>query len=246
MMEQPIDVLIYEGYLFFLRCLKRIWPFGRKKFTEERWQVHYEAKKNSLERILKKMDDVVGHAIIPFAIGGALDMYYFSNLIPGTVFASMELINPDGKGPKPNRLGTYEVITCTRKTYTSIPKETHKQRIARIENGGATEFEKVERQMCSIMTRIGYYSMTAVLQPKDTAELPNKEGEPYDCIFFDEFDTKEIPFEVEGRRHGLLLCVQVHPTELQYAREHGTDKLIEKLMDAGIYPYSDLDREPVV
>jgi hypothetical protein len=49
------------------------------------------------------MHGFVGHAIIPFQIGGAVDMYYFPNGIPGTGFATVELIEPDGSGPKPHR-----------------------------------------------------------------------------------------------------------------------------------------------
>lgn len=50
------------------------------------------------------MHGIVGHAIIPFSIGGAVDMYYFTDHIKGTGFATMELLNPDGNGPKPNKL----------------------------------------------------------------------------------------------------------------------------------------------
>ena len=40
-------------------------------------QKHDEKKQQALEAILGKMHGFVGHAIIPFQVGGAVDMYYF-------------------------------------------------------------------------------------------------------------------------------------------------------------------------
>ena len=41
----------------------------------------------ALERTLGPMDDTVLHALIPFELGGFLDLYTFSKCIPGTVIA---------------------------------------------------------------------------------------------------------------------------------------------------------------
>lgn len=46
--------------------------------------------------------------------GGAVDMFYFPNGIQGTGFATMELLEPDGSGPKPNRIGTYELVAFSK------------------------------------------------------------------------------------------------------------------------------------
>lgn len=86
----------------------------KNRFTEEDYKRHYELKLKSLENILGKMHEFVGHSVIPFQAGGAVDMYYFPNAIDGTAFVTMELIEPDGSGPKPNRMGTYELIAFTR------------------------------------------------------------------------------------------------------------------------------------
>ena len=73
----------------------------KPEFSDEEYECHCEAKKAALECILGPMHDLVAHAIIPFQVGGTVDMYYFPNGIPGTGFATMELIEPDGSGPKP-------------------------------------------------------------------------------------------------------------------------------------------------
>ena len=86
----------------------------KKEFTQEEWDKDYELKSIGLEKVLGKANDLVGHAIIPFEVGGAVDMYYYSNGIKGTGFATMELIKPDGTGSIPNRLGTYELVAFTK------------------------------------------------------------------------------------------------------------------------------------
>ena len=95
--------------------------FGKKEtpkeFTEEEWNKHYEDKQAGLERVLGNMHHLVGHAIIPFDVGGNVDMYYFREGISGTGFATMELIKPDGTGSIPNRLGTYELVSFTKEAY---------------------------------------------------------------------------------------------------------------------------------
>jgi hypothetical protein len=228
--------------------LGRLWPFRRRGptgagFSDERYWQHYEAKKAALERILGPMDEVVGHAIIPFAVGGGVDVYYFSQAMPGTVFVTMELIEPDGTGPRPNRLGTYELVASTR-----LPAAPPEARIARRGDDAHEQdpFDLQERRAWGVLTALGRYSFEAVLEPGDTAEAPGGEGEPNRWVLLDEFETGGVPFEVEGRRHGLLLCMEVHPCEVEYAREHGSGELLEKLKQAGAYPYSDLDRPPVV
>jgi hypothetical protein len=210
--------------------------FGGKKknelppseFTDEEFEKDYELKSQGLEEVLGKSYEYVGHAIIPFAVGGAVDMYYYPNHIPGTGFVTMELLDPKGKGPKPNRLGTYELIAFTKETI-----ETDREAESR--------FNKIERRFCGIFTTIGWFSTEAILNPKETCEVP-KEGEDNRCLIFDLY--KE--FKVGDRQHHLLLCLEVFRSEMEYAMQNGSEDLINMLRAAGHYPYSDLNRTPVV
>jgi len=203
--------------------------FGSKKkvFTDEEFTSSYELKSKAIEGVLGKMEDMVGHAIIPFEIGGAVDMYYFSEHIAGTGFVTMELINPDGSGPKPNVIGTYELVAFTKEKYHNI------------EDSG-TPFNKIERHICGLFTTIGNYSSQAVLNPKETCEVPTDQEENA-CLIFDAYKG----FQISDRIHHLLLCLQVFRSEMDFARANGTDKLIDLLKNAGHYPYSDLNREKV-
>jgi len=53
-------------------------------------------------------------------------------------------------------------------------------------------------------------------------------------------------FPIGDEQHGLLLCIEVFRSELEFAMENSRDELITLLKEHGHYPRSDLDREPVV
>lgn len=204
-----------------------------KEFTEQEYQLDDEQKTQGLEQVLGKMQDIVGHAIIPFAVGGAVDMYYFPNHIKGTGFATMELLDPEGKGPLPNRIGTYELVAFTKHDYV-------------MSEGEQTPFNLIERKICGIFTAIGFFSRQAVLNPNETCEIPNGEGKENTCLVFDHYQPDNKEFRVGNRKHHLLLCLQIFRSEMEFSRANGSEALFQKLKEAGHYPYSDLDRQPVV
>ena len=230
-------VVAVVGTLVFFVSRSRSRGSGKAKpqFSEAEYTRHYEAKEKALEQILGPMHNIVGHAIIPFYVGGAVDMYYFPNRIAGTGFATMELIEPDGSGPKPNRIGTYELVAFTKH---KMPAKEGK----RDEND---PFNKIERRMCGILTIVGRYSYEAVLNPGETCEVPGKEGEPNKCLIFDEYRKNGSSFEIDGKKHCLLLCIEVFRSEMEYSMKNGSASVLKKLKEKGYYPYSDLDREPV-
>ena len=228
-----VVLVIAAGLFYFLRSRTSPKP-DKPEFSEEEYNRHAEAKEAALERILGPMHDMVGHAIIPFAVGGAVDMYYFPKAIPGTGFATMELIEPDGTGPKPNRTGTYELVAFTRHTIPSPADRSEEH-----------PFNRIERRICGIFTQIGHYSSEAVLNPGETCEVPGKEGEPNTCLLFDEYAPGGRSFDIGGKKHGLLLVIEVFRSEMEHAMKHGSAAVLAKLKEAGHYPYSDLDRKPV-
>lgn len=217
---------------FFKKLLGKSNKPEPKEFTEQEYELDYELKSKGLENVLGKMHNLVGHAIIPFAVGGAVDMYYFPNHSKGTGFATMELLDPDGTGPLPNRLGTYELVAFTKHDYNNSENTQ-------------TPFNLIERAVCGIFTTIGFFSREAVLNPLETCEVPNGEGKENSCLVFDLYEPDNKKFNIGDKQHHLLLCLQVFRSEMDFARKKGSDELIKKLKDAGHYPYSDLDRQPV-
>ena len=60
------------------------------------------------------------------------------------------------------------------------------------------------------------------------------------CLIFDAYG---LP--VAGGGFGMLLVIEVFRSEMDFAREQGGEVLLQRLKDAGHYPYSDLEREAV-
>ena len=207
----------------------------KREFEDAEYRKHFDAMKSAVERFLGPMDNIVGHAIIPFELGGAVDMYYFPNHIRGTGFVTFELIAPDGSGPMPNRIGTYELVTFTKLMKPPIARDRDTNH----------PFNKIERRMCGIMTKIGRYSFEAVLNPGETCEIPPVHEQPAQCLIFDQFGGKDEIFEIGGHKHSILLCIEVFRSEMDYAMKQGSEVVIKKLKEKGYYPYSDLDRDPV-
>ena len=60
------------------------------------------------------------------------------------------------------------------------------------------------------------------------------------------FDSYALHNDELAKRFGLLLVMEIHCTEMAFARENGAAALFHRLEQAGHYPYSDIDRTPVV
>jgi hypothetical protein len=201
-----------------------------RRFTNEQYETHYHHKVAGLERVLGTMHNFVKHAIIPFDMGGNVDMYFFGGIIPGTAFVTMEMIQPDGKGPVPSRIGTYEFVAFTKLPFGDM---TIKE-----------EWDKVERRMCWAFTDLGNYVKQYAIKPRDTAETPQKDL-PNRCYIFDEYKHPQNKFMIGNQQHGLMLVLEVFPSEMEYAMQHGSDVVVNALKEKGHYPYCDLDRQPV-
>jgi hypothetical protein len=222
----------WEDYSMLNRLKTFLGKNTKPQFTDKQYQRHDELKKQGLESVLGEMHNLVGHAIIPFQVGGAVDMYYFPNALDGTAFVTMELIEPDGSGPQPSKIGTYELVAFT------------KHRIGDEENKAA--FEQIERRICGIFTVLGRYSYEVQLNPFDTVEVPVSKDEPNRCLILDEYRVPGLDFIIGDRRHSLLSVIEVFRSEMEYAMKHESQIVLSKLKEKGYYPYSDLDREPVI
>jgi hypothetical protein len=175
------------------------------------------------------MDDMVLHAIIPFFLGGGLDLYTFSKCIPGTVFATQELITRDKQSrPKKGKAGYFELVAC-------LPPGSKQVE----ENDGI-------RLVNRILNPVAMYASMAALSPGETAELPGEDGEPSQPLLLDAFNPKSVPFEFNGEKFALLLCMPITHDELAFARSEGSAALLAKLQATGAYPYADIKRPSVV
>ena len=215
--------------------LKRL--FSRKEepaepYDEQAEQAWDKAKSEFMESVLGKEHDMVMHAIIPYAVGGGLDLYYYPNGIAGTGIATKELVDSKGKGPRNRAFKCYELVMFTRHAINLEQAQDME-----------TPFGRAHANMNSIINRIAPYSAQATLNPNETCEFPQemeKVGGKY--LMFDAYPT---PDTKGPKDMGLMLVLEVFRSEMDFARQHGGAELFQKLKEAGAYPHSDLDREPV-
>jgi hypothetical protein len=210
-------------------------PAAPKIYTDEDYEKFHAAKVAAMEKVLGAMDDTMGQSKTPFEEGGRVDLYYFTKGIPGTAMATMQLFDVKGDGVRANRIGRYELVAFTR---LARPKDGS-------DPNAAAEFADIQDRLCDHLTRAARQAQWDVVQPGDTADFPTYKGETV-YLIFDECRGTGQDFVVDGKRYCLLLCMEIHKSEYQWAMRNGGARLIEKLKAAGHYPYSDMDRESVV
>lgn len=195
----------------------------------------YDQKSQLMESILGPEHDMVMHAIIPYAIGGGLDLYYYPNGVEGTGIATKELSEAPDEGSSNERFENYEFVMFTRHPI-SLDDSTDE----------ATPFGKVHTSINAILNCMAPYSAQATLNVHDTCEFPaDMEDLGGRCLIFDGYKLEDSAPE-NPAPFGLMLIMEVHRSEMEFARSIGCEHLLEKLKSAGHYPYSDMDREPVV
>jgi hypothetical protein len=185
-----------------------------------------------MESWLGKEHDLVMHAIIPYAFGGGLDLYYYPNGLFGTAIATKELSNSPDEGSSNDVYRTYELVMFTRHAVDLEQAKDPK-----------TPFGRIHASMNSVLNSIARYSAQATLNPRQTCEFPadmkNVGGK---CLIFAQFTQPSAKTE----NFGLLAVIEVFRSEIDFARKNGGGKLLQRLKDHGHYPFSDLDREAVV
>ena len=191
-----------------------------------------ETKSKFMQVFLGREHDMVMHAIIPFAVGGTLDLYYYLDMIPGTTIATKELTTLPAEGSSNRIFACYEIAMFTR----------HELNLELARNK-STPFGHAHSTINHILNCIGPYSADVMLNPNETcefpADMPDVGGK---CLIFDAYGVQNLE---ERQLFGIMAIIEIHRSEMDFARAEGGAKLIERLKEAGHYPYSDLDRQPV-
>ena len=191
-----------------------------------------ERKSQHMEIILGREHDMVMHAIIPYAIGGGLDLYYYPHGIIGTAIATKELSELPNSGSSNRRFTCYELAMFTR--FQLDLEEARDE---------TTPFGKAHSNINIILNQIAPYSATASLNEWETCAFPTEmEKVGGKCLIFDSYGAAS---DEMVQSFGVLAIIEVFPSEMAFARSDGGAELIGRLKAAGYYPYSDLDREPV-
>ncbi len=214
------------------------WFKKKKKLSqeeEERLENEWYDKKSLLmEKTLGEMHDIVMHAIIPYEIGGGLDLYYYPNGITGTGIATKELTYACRDSSKNSVYDKYEMVMFTK----------HELNPDDLENQDSP-FSKAHSNINAILNCIAAYSTQAKLNPNETCEFPEgMDAVGGKCLIFDKYETAGT--ETNEENFGLMLLIEVFRDEMEFAMQNGGQKLLAMLKERGIYPYSDLNRASVL
>ena len=219
------------------------WLRKKKKLNQdeiERLETEWHEKKDVImEKILGEEYGIVSHSIIPYAIGGALDLYYYPNCVEGTGIATKELALLCEESPCNAAYSQYELVMFTRHLVDLTLGDANAEKTAE------TPFMKEASNLKHILNLIARYSADATLNPGDTCEFPEEMEEVGGkCLIFDSYDPKYL-----GKNEydfGMMLIMEIFRDAMEFALENGGSVLIEKLKKQGIYPYSDLNRSSVL
>lgn len=200
--------------------------------SEEMLEQWYERKTAMMEASLGAEHDMVMHAIIPFAVGGGLDLYYYPHGLPGCGIATKEVCPSPAEAPSNDELDAFEFVMFTRHAID-------------LDAAGdpATPFGAIHKRINAILNAMASYAQQATLNGNDTCEFPpDFEGLAGACLILDGYDSHE---DDDAGTFGLMAVIEIFRSEMDFARKVGGAVLIDRLKANGHYPYSDLDREPV-
>jgi hypothetical protein len=204
-----------------------------EKLDEAAAQKWYDHKASVMKQVMGEQHNIVMHAIIPYAVGGGLDLYYYPNGIPGTGVATMELSEFPDRGSSNAAYSCYELVMFTK----------HLLALNEAKNP-ETPVGRAHHNINSILNCVAPYSTTAILNGNDTCEFPTEmQAVGGKCLIFQNYGPH---YNQAVRRFGILAVIEIFRSEMDFARAQGGGKLIQLLKDAGNYPYSDLERNPVV
>lgn len=194
----------------------------------ENW---YQHKKSKLDAVLGKADERVLHFMIADPDRGPFDTVFYRNDVPGTGMATCQLARLDGTGLSNSVFQTYEMIIFTRETYGA---EEDLEDVAGKSPGGLLR---------AAMSALAAYAISAQLEPGSTLEFPADYDEYVGgrCFIVDSYKSDEFDGEF-----GLMLVIEIHRDEMAFAMENHGSVLLAKLVDAGVYPYSDMNRVSVL
>lgn len=222
--------------------MKNFFSKFQKKQNEDQIQLDQaadETKSAFMERILGKEHNMVRHAIVAYAVGGSLDLYYYPNLPGGTAIATKELVDHKFNSPSNDYFDAYELVMCIK--YPIDLDSTH------TENPLKGTFAYEHKYMSRILNGIARYSSEAKLNPYETIEFP----ENFDviggkCMILDCFSEPYIDAKTNYKKFGLMLLMEIHRTEMEFAMQQKGRELLQLFKEKGIYPFTGIDRDPVI
>lgn len=182
------------------------------------WRKTWLARQAALERLFGTASEHGFHSVVPFHLGGAADVLIFPNHITGaTLYVTGDLTGEVSAQVPNSRWQQYELAICVRGE---------------------------EKWPPNTISRLAMYCRDTAVEPGETMDIAAALPQPsaISAFLFAEYGH----FRLNHRRCGVLLCIGITADELQSCFENGSTALLAQLRGAGIYPFTDLHREPVV
>lgn len=196
---------------------------------EQQW---LSTKTQKMEELLGKEHEYITAALIPFEIGGTLDLHYYPHDIEGTGIATQELTFACKKSPTNDWFRKFELVMFTRETLE----------LAHVEHD-ETPFGKVHSHYRSILNPLARHALQSKLNPYEIVQLPEgiagRKKTYLICVPYKFSEHGIADF-------GLLAIMEIFYSEMEYAKRRGGESLIRLLEERAYYPYADMDRHPVI
>jgi hypothetical protein len=181
------------------------------------WEKTWDERRLALERLFGKASEHVLHAAVPFELGGQADVLVFPNHVVGaTLYVTADLTGDDSGQVANSRWEQYELAICVRGDDPWPP---------------------------NTISRLATYSLGTPLEPGETMDIAPAVPQPsaITAFLFAEYGD----FRLQGRRCGVLLCIGITAEELQDCFDLGSTAVLERLRGTGVFPFTDLAREPL-
>jgi hypothetical protein len=178
-----------------------------------------EPRRTALTTVFGQPSDTVHHSPFPLYLGGNADVHEFPHYKGGTAFVTAGLTgNVCGVGQKANSSGNYELVMCDR-------------------TGG-------EDWIPGFLSRLAPATQESVYSSGETMDLPWFPNTGAHAVLFLNLNTA-VPYELFGRRYGLLLCVGITEPELKLKQSQGAVELVNLLKNSGVLPWTSRTRKSV-
>ncbi|MBQ9875059.1 MAG: suppressor of fused domain protein [Thermoguttaceae bacterium] len=242
-----------------------------REFTDEEWAIADARKDKILEKWFGPCAPICQHAVINYEMGGPLDAHFYPrSRYGGTLVVSKDLVDPKFSSPKNKTFNAFELAMATRRP---LPPAYFKNGTD-VEKESDPEFEKFVERAIAAMTTIGrYVQYQCPINRFETLEFPQDYDEPElagRCFVFDAvgtpkksgfslgralkglFGNPETPpapqggsVDVDDVGFGILIMIEVFRDEMNRAREEGVEGFLQRMKQAGRWPFSDLDRPQI-
>ena len=101
-----------------------------------------------------------------------------------------------------------------------------------------------ERWGAKLISKLAYYTLDSSINSGETMDIGpfSEKNNSIKAIIFDKY----FQFSIGFKKYGLMLIIGITQDELEWAMKNGALKLLEKLKEKQVYPFTDLNRPSVL